>query len=157
MRYVSKEPDPPAGPAGRVLLGAVVLRGSGELLLMLARCEPGEAVRALRPFYGLGAGEEMLNAECKMQNGRLGGEGMPGSREGLEAVLSERPGAYGPAGCWGRVLAAAGAWAREAFGPDARVGADEVIYLGEMPGDAKAGKEFVPVWAVMLPVVLAEG
>ena len=125
-------------PGGRILLEAVVLRDGGELLLMMAGSSPRAAGRALARFYRIGRAVEGA-VECVR----------------AEPVL-EGGGGYGPIGCWPRVLAAANAWAARTFRPDLRVGADDAVYLGSLEGDGKFGRIRVPVWAVLLPLELAD-
>lgn len=125
-------------PGGRILLEAVVLRDGGELLLMLAGSSPRAAGRALVRFYLIGRAVE-------------------GAADQVTAApVLEGGGGYGPIGCWPRVLAAANAWAARTFRPDLRVGADDAAYLGSLEGDGKFGRIRVPVWAVLLPLELAD-
>ena len=125
-------------PGGRILLEAVVLRDGGELLLMLAGSSPRAAGRALARFYRIGRAVE-------------------GAAESVRATpVLEGGGGYGPIGCWPRVLAAANAWAARTFRPDLRVGADDAAYLGSLEGDGKFLRVRVPVWAVLLPLELAD-
>ena len=125
-------------PGGRILLEAVVLRDGGELLLMLAGSSPRAAGRALAQFYRIGKAVEARADSVKATLQLSGGGG------------------YGPIGCWPRVLAAANAWASQTFGPMLRLGADDVVYLGILDGDTKFGRVRVPVWAVLMPLELAD-